>query len=87
MVQFQAALASDHFEKAGALWDELARSRSSPEELKAMVTARLGAKASTPALRREWLRRLKVTREDMGPSGSFLPELNKEIERVEAGSR
>ena len=84
MVQLQADLAAGRFEAAGSIWAELVRSRSSPEELKTMVTARLSARATTPALRRDWLRRLKSTREDLGPKSSFLGEIDKEIGRVQA---
>lgn len=82
VIQLQAALNADKFKGAAAMWSELIRSRSSTDEMKGMLTTRVAAKATTPALRREWLGRLEKTRDEMGPTGTFVGPLEKEIERV-----
>jgi len=77
-----ADLADGRWGPALSTWDALIRSES-PPELKALLTARVGALATTPERRRAWADRLRPTIQALGPRTPAAAELEKELLRVE----
>ena len=82
VASLHAALAGGHWGPALAIWDELIRS-DAPADLKAIVTARVGALATTVDRRRPWAARLRATIKAVGLRSPGAADLEKELRRVE----